>query len=152
MVLDVVDPVLQVAVPLAQVVDQQMLHQGLGVVVESLGEVQFPLEDILVDDERIIVGEGVNPGDHLVDQHTQGPPVDWLAVALVLQDLGGQVFGCSTEGKGSIFYGLSKSKICKFEISIWSDENVLRFEVTVDDVLGVEVLEDEDDVAGVEAE
>ena len=73
-------------------------------------------------------------------------------MTLVLENLGGQVLGSSAESKGSIFDGLGKSEICEFEVAVGANEDVLGFEVAVDDVFGVQVLEDEDDVGGVEAE
>ena len=72
-------------------------------------------------------------------------------MSLVLKDFWRQVLGRTTEGESSIFYGFGESEICEFEVAVSTDENVFRFEVAVDDVAGVEILENEDDVGGVEA-
>jgi hypothetical protein len=72
-------------------------------------------------------------------------------VPLVLEDFRGEVLGGATKGESSIFYGFSESEICEFEVTVSADEDVFGFEVAVDDVAGVKVLENENDVGGVEA-
>jgi hypothetical protein len=72
-------------------------------------------------------------------------------VALVLQDLGGEVLGSAAEGEGAVLYRLREAKVCEFEVSVCGDEYVFGFEVPVDDIAGVEVFEDGDDVRCVEA-
>lgn len=82
--------VLQVAISFRQVRHQQMLHQRLRVpdrlgstllLVKALRELDFALEDLLVDGHGVLVVEGVDAGQHLVDEDAQAPPVDRLAVA-----------------------------------------------------------------------
>ena len=128
-----------------------MLHKRFGIVIESFWEMQFSFKDVLVDQKRIVVGKWVNTCYHFIDQHSQGPPIDWLPVTLILQDLGSEVFRSSAEGEGSIFNLLGKSKISQFEISISSNQNIFRFEIPVDDVFGVKVLKDENHVRCVKA-
>ena len=128
-----------------------MLHKRFGIVVESFWEMQLSFQDVLVDQKRVVIGKGVNACNHFVDQHSQSPPINWLSVALILQDLRGEVLRSSTEGKGSIFNLLGKTKIGQFEISISSNQNIFWFEVPVYDVFGVEVLKDENHVRCVEA-
>lgn len=47
----------------------------------------------MVDGHGIFVTEGVDAGQHLVEEDAEGPPVDGLAMALVEQDFGRQVLG-----------------------------------------------------------
>lgn len=129
-----------------------MPHEGFGVVVEAFGEVKFPLEDILVDDQGIVISEGVDACYHLIDEHAQRPPVHWLPVSLILQDLRSQVLRRPAQSKRPILNRLGKAKISQLEVPIGGDEDVLWLQVAVDDVAGVQVLEDADDVRGVEAE
>lgn len=128
-----------------------MLHQRLRVVVEALWKMQLPLQDVLVDHQRVVVGEGVDARNHLVDQHSQSPPVHGLAVSLVLQNFWSEILWGSTKGESSIFYGFGEAEIREFEVAVGANEDVFGLEVAVDDVAGVEVLEDENDVGGVEA-
>lgn len=150
MVLYVVHPVLEVAVTLAQVIHQQVLHQRLSVIVKPLGEVKFALQDVLVDDKRVVISEGVDAGNHLIDEDSECPPVDWFAVALVLKDFRSQILWSSAQSESSIFYVFGEPKVSEFEVAVSADEHIFWFEVSVDDILGVQVFEDQDDVGGVE--
>jgi hypothetical protein len=73
-------------------------------------------------------------------------------MSLILQYFWGEVLGCAAEREGPILDGFSEAKISQFEVSISSDEYILGFEVAVDDVPGVEVLEDGDDMRRIKAE
>ena len=95
-----------------------MLHQRFGVIIESLREMQLPLQDILINNERVVISKRINSGDHLVKQHPKSPPVDWLAMSLVLEDLRGKIFRGSAEREGPIFDDFGKSKISEFEITV----------------------------------
>ena len=127
-----------------------MLDKRLGVLVKSLGEQNFSLEDLLIDGHWVLVIEGVNSGDHLIEKDSEGPPVDSLSVTLVKQDLRGEVLWGSAESVGSSFDYFCKSEISKLEVAIWGDEKVLRLEVSVNCILGVEVLEHHGNLGGVE--
>lgn len=63
-----------------------MFNQRFRVVVEPFGEVEFSLEDVLVNHEGVVVSEGVDACNHFIDENSKGPPVHRFAVALVLQD------------------------------------------------------------------
>jgi hypothetical protein len=82
--------------------------------IEAPRKLDLPLEDFLVDRHRVLVREGVDPGDHLVREDAQRPPVDRLAVPLVEQDLWCQVFRGPAEGVGSSVHHLSKPEISQF--------------------------------------
>lgn len=110
-----------------------------------------PLQDVLVNYEGIIVCEGVDTGDHLVDQDTQSPPVDRFSVSLVLKNLRSEVFGGTAEGESPVFDHFCESEVGEFEVAIWANEYVFRLEVAIDDVLGVEILEYLDNLCGVES-
>ena len=68
MILDIADSVLKVSIALAEIVDQQMLDQRLRIAVKVLREVQLALENVLVNDQGIIVGEGIDSSNHLIDE------------------------------------------------------------------------------------
>ena len=46
----------------------------------------------------ILVHEGWTTGGHLIDEHTEGPPIDRKTVTLLVQDLWCKVLSCTTEG------------------------------------------------------
>jgi hypothetical protein len=79
---------------------------------------------------------------HFINQDTQSPPINGLTMALVEDNLWRNILWSSTNGKGSSFIqDFSKSEVGKLEITIISNEQVLRLEVSEDDILAVEVLE-----------
>lgn len=95
-VLDVGHAVLQVAESFRQIDLEQILQQIFQLVREVRREFDLDKEEIpgcrepthlsadnlLVDLNRLVGEEGRIAGGHLVDQHTQGPPVDGLVVTL----------------------------------------------------------------------
>lgn len=64
-------------------------------------EVERVGEDPLVHDVHVLIIERRQAGHHLVDQHTESPPVDSLGISLAFKELRGNVFWCSAEGYGS---------------------------------------------------
>ena len=89
---------------------------------------------------------------HLVDQHTQSPPVNGLSVPLVEDDFWGDVFGGAADGEGSsLSEELGEPEVCEFEIAVVANEEVFWLEVPEDDVLAVDVFEAAGHGGGVEA-
>jgi len=74
------------------------------------------------------------PGEHLKDEDAESPPVYCFSVAFTLDDLGGKVLGCSTEGPRSVLDLFGKPKISNLDMAVPVEQEVFRFEVTVDDV------------------
>jgi hypothetical protein len=95
--------------------------------VEVLGEADLPLQNVLVDDHRVLVGEGVDARVHLVYQDAQSPPVDASSVPLVQQYFGSEVFGRATESVGPGFDYFGETEICQLEVAVLSDQQVLGF-------------------------
>jgi len=87
---------------------------------------------------------------HFVNQHTQSVPIDTLVVGLGLNDFRSEVVWCSTEGPSYVGNVFSESEIGDLDVSVGSEEDVLRLEISVDDVEGVKVVESEGDFGGVE--
>ena len=88
---------------------------------------KLSVEDVLVDVERLLVGEGVDTCDHFVDEDSQSPPVDGFAVALARQYLRGQVLWGAAEGEGTVFDYFSEAEIGQLEVTVMGDEDVLGF-------------------------
>ncbi len=65
--------------------------------------------------------------------------------------LGSQILGGSADGRGFVLQNVhsGKSEIGYFNVPVGSYQNILRLEVPVDYVLGVEVLQSQDQLAGV---
>lgn len=138
MALDVIHAVLQVPVPLRQVSLQQVLHETLGVparmggsgrggvyvLVEGAGEFDLALEDLLIDEHGVVVGEGVDAGEHLVEEDAEGPPVDGLPVALVQQHLGGEVLRGPAQRVRARLHVLRKAEVRQLQVSFFINKNI----------------------------
>jgi hypothetical protein len=95
-----------------------VFHQRFSIIVESFREVQFSLENVLINDERIVISEGVDAGDHFIDQNAKCPPVYWFSVTLILKNLGGKILRGSTKGESPVLNGFGKTEVCEFEVAI----------------------------------
>ena len=121
----------------------------LYLLVKIAGELNLALEDLLVDGHRVIVIEGVNAGEHLVREDAQGPPVDRLAVALIQEDFGRQVLGRSAKRVSARLAVLSESEVRQFEVALLVNKDVLRLQISVNDVQRVQILEHQRHLRGV---
>ena len=65
-------------------------------------------------------------------------------MSLVQQYLRGQVLGSSTKSVGPSFNHLGKTEISQLEVPVFSDQQVLRLQVTENDVSIVKVLKYQD--------
>lgn len=144
MVLDVVRAVLEASIALGNVRDKQMFDDTLGVLVEISRELDFALQDLLVNRHGVVVVEGIDTSNHFISQNSERPPVHRLAVTFVQQDLWSQVFGSATQGVGASLAVLSEAKIGEFEVAFLVNEDVFGLQVTVNDVLAVHVFEHEE--------
>lgn len=64
-----------------------MLDDGLDLLVEDLGEVYLALQNVLVNDHRILISEWVDSCVHFIDENTQSPPIHAFSMTLIEQDL-----------------------------------------------------------------
>ena len=151
MVLDVVGAVLQTAVALGHVRHEQVLNQTLGVLVEVARELDLALENLLIDGHGVVVVEGVDACVHFVGEDAERPPVDGLSVALVQQHLRRKIFGRPAKRVGSRFAVLRETEIRKFQVPLVVDQNVFWLQVSVDNVLSVQVLEHQADLGSVKS-
>lgn len=87
--------------------------------------------------------EGVAERAHLVEDAAEGPDVRLLVVGLLLADLRGQVVGRADGGLGAVVGVLEHSgdaEVADFDLSVLVHEDVLRLEVSVEDLAVVDVL------------
>merc|ERR1719491_2758369 len=149
--LDVLGAVLQVAYALRSVRREQLAHQVARMRLEVTRELELALQDLLVDTEGVLVVKRRVPGQHLVDEDAQCPPIDALAVAFALDDLGREVLGRAAEGPRPVLYLLGEAKIGDLEVAGEVEQQVLGLEIAVDNAVVVQRLQRHDDLRGVEA-
>jgi len=94
--------------------------------------------------------EGREPCKHFVDQDTKSPPIDWFPVTLIEQNLRRYVFRSSTNGKGALRDNLGEAEINHLEVAIISNHNILRLQISVNDILSMQVLKNTDDLCPIE--
>ena len=147
---DLVGPVLGAESLLGVFLEQSVEERG-ELLPDGLGHFEGALADFEKEFVSVLVVEGGDADDHLVDDAAEGPPVHLLPVALFLDDLRGEVLGGAADGLGELVpHELGEAEVRELEIAVLADEDVLGLEVAVDDAVGVEVLECEEDLGGEE--
>ena len=102
---------------------------------------QFSLQNVLVDHERIVVCEGIDSCNHLVYENAESPPIHWFSVPLILQNFWSEVFGRAAERESPSFDDLRKSEICQFQIAISTNKNVFWFQIAIGLRMQTEIIE-----------
>ena len=75
-------------------------------------------------------------------------------MTILCDDFGRHILGGSTNGVGVVLtldVGLGESKVGELDVAVLADHDVFGFEITVDDVFGVEVLKRQQHLRSVEA-
>lgn len=146
MVLDIAAAVLEVAIAFGDIRRKQASQQVARGHADMVTPVHTAVEDLLVEVDGVLVRKRRAADEHLVDEDTQTPPVDGLAVALGANDLGGQVIGGAAHGPRNVGHFLGKAKIDELDVTIRIEQNVLRLQVAVRNIALVQVLERHDDL------
>jgi hypothetical protein len=163
MIFDVIYSILKVSIAFGQVSPQEMLNKALAfpkhrlnktllddLRVESFRIFWLSVNDFAIDVHGIFVLEGREPCKHFVDQDTKSPPIDWLPVTLIEQNLRRYVFRSTTNGKGALRDNLGEAKINHLEVAVISDHDVFWLQISVYDILSMQVLKNTDDLCPVE--
>jgi len=122
-----------------------------------LTEVWFHWDRFLGDVPKhlltITVVMGWTAAEHLVEQGTQAPPVCSPRVTRTLDDLRSQILGSSAETVGLIRHFnalLRQTEISYSDMALSIQQDVLRLEISIDDVFLVECIDGTNDLGGVE--
>jgi hypothetical protein len=92
--------------------------------------------------ERFLVQVGGFRFDHFNGHDTQGPAIDLGAVFFLLDNFGGHPVGGADHG-GALILGFgelgTEAEISDFDVADTIQEDVVRLDISVDDVLAVEM-------------
>lgn len=77
-------------------------------------------------------------------------PVNRLVIAFGRYHLRGQIVRGSAQGPSDIGHLLGKAEICDLQMTMAIQEKILRFQVAIDDMLGMKILEGQSHLSGIE--
>ncbi len=149
--LDVVGAAFETAVALREISHQQLLDEGLGVAVKMSWEGDLASQDLLVDTHGVIVHEGRLSSHHLIQQNSQRPPINSLAVTLIQQDLWSNVFRRATQGVCFESHSFGKPKVRDLQITTFVQQQVFWLQISINVVGNVHELKDENYLSAVES-
>ena len=84
----------------------------------------------MVDGHWIVITEGVDADEHFVDEDSEAPPVNRLAVAFLQKNLRSKVLGCSAERVGLAVYELGEAEVSQLQVTLFVDQQVFRLKVS----------------------
>lgn len=105
--------------------------QEIAQLVSGVGRDVGIAELDLVEELRPALGvEGREPDHHFVDEGAEAPPVNGLAVALLVEYFGGEVFGSAADGVGVIVSDVhfGEAEISEAQVALFVDEDVFGLE------------------------
>ena len=138
---------------LSRVFNQQSLDELFGQIREIIWIGRLGVFYLLKQLSSVLCIKWRNSDKHLINDASESPPIDCFSIGLFVDYLWGQVLWSATDGSGFIQDNVHpwETKVCYLDITIGSDENVLRLQVPVYDVFRMKVLQGQDQLAGVES-
>ena len=94
--------------------------------VETFWIAWLGIDDLPVDVHWVFVLEGWEASQHLVDQDSKSPPVYWLAMALIQENLRSDVLRSTTNRVCPFSHYLRKPKVNQLQVTILGYHDVLR--------------------------
>lgn len=117
-------------------------------------ELDLSIANVPVHDLSVLVVEGTPTTEHLKQQDTQAPKIDHFTIAKIIEEnFGGEIFGCSAKGVGELIgrkVGFAQTKIAEGHMASCVEKDVFWFEITIDNVMFVKMLECEGEFCDVE--
>ena len=97
-----------------------------------LREVRVFVDDRLEQLHPVLVSEGREACDHLMNEAAQAPPVDVDLVAHFLDDFGRQVLGSAADGGGCLFGGedLGEAEVRELDVANFVDDEIFGLEAS----------------------
>ena len=93
-------------------------------------------------------------GQHLIQDNTECPDIRLVVVGSVLAEFRGEVVGSTADSLfefESVAKNSGDTKVAKFDDTITSEEDILRFEITMKDVVSMKIFDSEENLNKEEA-
>lgn len=137
--------------PLLRVALQQPRDEGLGILAYVLRELELALLDVFVEGRDVVREVRRLSDQKLVEDCTDAVEIAFLPSSLLAQHLRGEVGRTAAETFRLIVIGLlAESEIGQPDVTLRIQQYVFGFEVPVDDVLLVEVLDGKAELCNIE--
>lgn len=133
---------------------QQTLQQGASGLAKNIKHEYFRFDNhlyFLVFVQTLLL-ERVDARQHLVNYQAQGPVIDFLAVPSSSDNFRSYVLWSTTKGEGDLFFFFfyfTQSKICYAQVALAINQDVFRFEISVDDSIIMQALQSQNHLGGV---
>lgn len=117
------------------------------------GKADFSKGDVLVHLLRVFGVEWTPTTTHLEDKNTERPEIHHFCIPLFIQqDLGSEVLSGTAERVGRVILreiGFGQAKVTEGNMAISIQQDILRLEIAIDDVMIVEMLQRKDQFCNV---
>lgn len=127
--------------------------------LDAVGVLERFFDDLAKHGVLVLAVEWRDADEHLVSgdsglhENAERPPVGLFAVSFLRDDLRRHILRCADDGvRFGVGAGefLGDTEVSELEVAVGVEQDVFGFEVAVDDVHLVEVLEREEDLGSVE--
>ncbi len=108
-------------------------------------------QNLLVNTKRVIVEEWWIAGEQLECQDTKRPPIHGFSMTLRKDNLRSEIFRSTAKCERPILDLFGESEIGDPEVSHSVQKKILGFQISVDGIVAMQVLDGEDDGSEVEA-
>jgi hypothetical protein len=121
-----------------------------GLRIEAIRVFWLGVYNLPVNVHWILILEGWEPGQHLVDKDAQAPPVYWFSVTLIQKDFWSNILWGAANSEGAFGNDFSEAEVNHLQISILPYHYIFWFQVTIDDIFRMQVLKDSEYLGTVE--
>ena len=150
MLFDLLRTALHAAETLADVVVKKTIDKFPPIHADLGWEFEVAYCDFSVDFVWVLVVKGRVACKHLEKQDAQRPPVHRMVVSHTHDDLWSEVLGRAAKHESSVLNLLGKSKVRNSHVTVGSNQQVFRFDITISNLHRVQVLECSNDLRHIE--
>ena len=118
--------------------------------IEAVRILWLRIYDFTVDIHGVIILEWWVTGQHLIKKNSKSPPIDSFAMSLIKQNFRSNVLRCAADGICSFCDHFCEAEVYKLQVSIRSNHNIFRFQISIDYFLALQIFKNRDYLSSVE--